>query len=72
MTSEDSSLQPVPPEDAAALAAAMATRGLPYSLLGVSVGPLSEEQQLKRSGSTTTFCEPPDQTPAGRPGEGRT
>ena len=49
MTSEDSSLQPVLPEDATALVAAMATRGLPYSLLGVSVGPLSEEQQLKRS-----------------------
>jgi hypothetical protein len=28
---------------------AVATRGLPYSLLGVSVGPLSEEQQLKES-----------------------
>jgi Berberine and berberine like len=28
---------------------AVATRGLPYSLLGVSAGPLSEEQQLKRS-----------------------
>jgi FAD/FMN-containing dehydrogenase len=28
---------------------AVATRGLPYSLLGVAVGPLSQEQQLKRS-----------------------
>jgi hypothetical protein len=28
---------------------AVATRGLPYSLLGVEVGPLSEEQQLKES-----------------------
>jgi FAD/FMN-containing dehydrogenase len=28
---------------------AVATRGLPYSLLGVSVGPLSQEQQLKKS-----------------------
>ena len=28
---------------------AVATRGLPYSLLGVAAGPLSEEQQLKRS-----------------------
>jgi FAD/FMN-containing dehydrogenase len=28
---------------------AVATRGLPYSLLGVSAGPLSEEQQLKMS-----------------------
>ncbi len=28
---------------------AVPTRGLPYSLLGVSVGPLSQEQQLKRS-----------------------
>ena len=28
---------------------AVATRGLPYGLLGVEVGPLSEEQQLKRS-----------------------
>jgi len=28
---------------------AVATRGLPYSLLGVSVGPLSQEQQLKES-----------------------
>jgi FAD/FMN-containing dehydrogenase len=28
---------------------AVATRGLPYSLLGVSAGPLSREQQLKRS-----------------------
>ena len=28
---------------------AVATRGLPYSLLGVSAGPLSEERQLKRS-----------------------
>src|SRR4051812_5400783 len=28
---------------------AVATRGLPYSLLGVSAGPLSQEQQLKRS-----------------------
>jgi len=28
---------------------AVATRGLPYSLLGVSSGPLSQEQQLKRS-----------------------
>ncbi|WP_147155114.1 FAD-binding oxidoreductase [Reyranella soli] len=28
---------------------AVATRGLPYSLLGVSVGPLTQEQQLKRS-----------------------
>jgi FAD/FMN-containing dehydrogenase len=28
---------------------AVATRGLPYSLLGVSAGPLSEEQQLKKS-----------------------
>ncbi|SIR96744.1 FAD/FMN-containing dehydrogenase [Micromonospora avicenniae] len=28
---------------------AVATRGLPYSLLGVSVGPLSEEQRLKES-----------------------
>jgi FAD/FMN-containing dehydrogenase len=28
---------------------AVATRGLPYVLLGVAVGPLSEEQQLKRS-----------------------
>jgi FAD/FMN-containing dehydrogenase len=28
---------------------AVATRGLPYSLLGVSGGPLSQEQQLKRS-----------------------
>jgi FAD/FMN-containing dehydrogenase len=28
---------------------AVATRGLPYSLLGVSVGLLSQEQQLKRS-----------------------
>jgi FAD/FMN-containing dehydrogenase len=28
---------------------AVATRGLPYVLLGVSVGPLSEEPQLKRS-----------------------
>jgi len=27
---------------------AVATRGLPYSLLGVSTGPLSQEQQLKR------------------------
>jgi hypothetical protein len=28
---------------------AVATRGLPYSLLGVSAGPLSEEEQLKMS-----------------------
>ena len=28
---------------------AVATRGLPYSLLGVSAGPLSEERQLKRT-----------------------
>ncbi|GAA1299537.1 hypothetical protein GCM10009610_06540 [Pseudonocardia xinjiangensis] len=28
---------------------AVATRGLPYSLLGVAVGPLPEEQQLKAS-----------------------
>jgi FAD/FMN-containing dehydrogenase len=28
---------------------AVATRGLPYVLLGVAVGPLSEEQQLQRS-----------------------
>jgi FAD/FMN-containing dehydrogenase len=28
---------------------AVATRGLPYSLLGISAGPLSQEQQLKRS-----------------------
>jgi hypothetical protein len=28
---------------------AVATRGLPYSLLGVEVGPLSQEQQLKKS-----------------------
>ena len=28
---------------------AVATRGLPYVLLGVAVGPLSEEQQLKES-----------------------
>jgi FAD/FMN-containing dehydrogenase len=28
---------------------AVSTRGLPYSLLGVAAGPLSEEQQLKRS-----------------------
>jgi FAD/FMN-containing dehydrogenase len=28
---------------------AVATRGLPYSLLGVSAGPLSQEPQLKRS-----------------------
>src|SRR6201991_4112704 len=28
---------------------AVATRGLPYSLLGVAAGPLSEEQQLKKS-----------------------
>jgi FAD/FMN-containing dehydrogenase len=28
---------------------AVATRGLPYVLLGVAVGPLSQEQQLKRS-----------------------
>jgi FAD/FMN-containing dehydrogenase len=28
---------------------AVATRGLPYSLLGVSTGPLSQEQQLKQS-----------------------
>ncbi|MFF4125717.1 FAD-binding oxidoreductase [Microbispora rosea] len=28
---------------------AVATRGLPYSLLGVEVGPLSEEQRLKES-----------------------
>ena len=28
---------------------AVATRGLPYSLLGVSAGPLSQEQQLKKS-----------------------
>jgi FAD/FMN-containing dehydrogenase len=28
---------------------AVATRGLPYSLLGVSAGPLSQEKQLKRS-----------------------
>lgn len=28
---------------------AVATRGLPYSLLGVAAGPLSEEEQLKRS-----------------------
>jgi FAD/FMN-containing dehydrogenase len=28
---------------------AVATRGLPYSLLGVSVGPLSQDQQLKAS-----------------------
>ena len=28
---------------------AVATRGLPYVLLGVAVGPLSEEQQLKRA-----------------------
>jgi hypothetical protein len=28
---------------------AVPTRGLPYSLLGVSAGPLSQEQQLKRS-----------------------
>ncbi|WP_433296716.1 FAD-binding oxidoreductase [Pseudonocardia sp. CA-142604] len=28
---------------------AVATRGLPYSLLGVAVGPLPEEQQLKKS-----------------------
>ena len=28
---------------------AVGTRGLPYSLLGVAAGPLSEEQQLKRS-----------------------
>ena len=28
---------------------AVATRGLPYSLLGVAAGPLSQEQQLKRS-----------------------
>ncbi|QIO32279.1 FAD-binding oxidoreductase [Bradyrhizobium sp. 1(2017)] len=28
---------------------AVATRGLPYVLLGVAAGPLSEEQQLKRS-----------------------
>src|ERR1700754_1042642 len=28
---------------------AVATRGLPYVLLGVAVGPLSEEQGLKRS-----------------------
>jgi FAD/FMN-containing dehydrogenase len=28
---------------------AVATRGLPYSLLAVSAGPLSQEQQLKRS-----------------------
>ena len=28
---------------------AIATRGLPYSLLGVSAGPLSQEQQLKKS-----------------------
>lgn len=27
---------------------AVSTRGLPYSLLGVSVGPLSQQQQLKR------------------------
>src|SRR6201991_1183538 len=30
---------------------AVATRGLPYSLLGVSAGPLSQEQQLRRSGA---------------------
>jgi hypothetical protein len=28
---------------------AVVTRGLPYVLLGVAVGPLSQEQQLKRS-----------------------
>ena len=28
---------------------AVATRGLPYSLLGVAAGPLSQEPQLKRS-----------------------
>lgn len=28
---------------------AVATRGLPYSLLGVSAGPLSQEEQLKKS-----------------------
>ena len=28
---------------------AVATRGLPYSLLGVAAGPLSQEQQLKKS-----------------------
>jgi len=28
---------------------AVATRGMPYSLLGVSAGPLEQEQQLKRS-----------------------
>jgi hypothetical protein len=28
---------------------AVATRGLPYSLLGVAAGPLSQEKQLKRS-----------------------
>jgi hypothetical protein len=28
---------------------AVATRGLPYSLLGVEGGPLSEEQRLKES-----------------------
>jgi hypothetical protein len=28
---------------------AVATRGLPYSLLGVEVGPLAEEQRLKES-----------------------
>jgi FAD/FMN-containing dehydrogenase len=28
---------------------AVATRGMPYSLLGVSAGPLSQEKQLKRS-----------------------
>ncbi|MEW2507968.1 BBE domain-containing protein, partial [Amycolatopsis sp. NPDC047767] len=28
---------------------AVATRGLPYSLLGVEVGPLSEEKRLKES-----------------------
>jgi hypothetical protein len=28
---------------------AVATRGLPYSLLGVGAGPLSQEQQLKKS-----------------------
>jgi hypothetical protein len=28
---------------------AVATRGLPYSLLGVAAGPLSEEQRLKES-----------------------
>jgi hypothetical protein len=31
------------------VANAVATRGLPYSLLGVSAGPLSQERELKRS-----------------------